>query len=195
MGSRAGAFAHFRPGTADAPHMDLSVLAPALQRSLAVPGDFATLFPNTTDADLTDTLADAVAECHLDGFLADTVLDVNLATTTPDLTTAQQALVVLYAMARVLNARVANLKNRTRYKAGNVEAETEQSASVLVELLREVRDRKKQLLDDARAGNVATAFAMVDMYVAKSIDVSSTDVNYISYIDLDYGYLARDTRL
>lgn len=158
---------------------DLSVLAPSLQRALAVPGTFAALFPDTTDQDLADTLADAVAEAHLDGFLSGVALDVTAGTTTPDLTSAQQALVVMYGMSRVLTARVANLKNRTRYKAGSVEAETEQSASVLVELLREVRDRKKQILEDAKAGDLAKAFAMVDMYVAKSLDVSNPDVDYM----------------
>lgn len=160
--------------------MELSALVPSLQRALAVPGTFTSLFPDTVDADLTATLADGMAEAQLDGFLGTTSLDVTAATTTPDLSTAQQALVVLYAMSRVLTARVANLKNRTRYKAGNVEAETEQSASVLVELLRETKDRKKRLLEEAKAGNMAGAFAMVDMYIAKSIDFSSTDVAYIS---------------
>ena len=158
--------------------MDLSDLTPALKRALAVPGTFADLFPDTTDDDLVGTLADGVAEAHLDGFLAGVVLDVSGATVAPDLSSPQQALVVMYAMSRVLTARVANLKNRTRYKAGSVESETEQSASVLVELLREVRDRKKQLLDDAKAGNLAKAFGMVDMYLAKSIDVSNPDVDY-----------------
>ena len=160
--------------------MELSALVPSLKRALAVPGTFADLVPDTTDLDLRDTLADAVAEAHLDGFLSGVVLDVGTAVTTPDLSSPQQALVVMYGMSRVLTARVANLKNRTRYKAGNAEAETEQSASVLVELLREVRDRKKQILDDAKAGDLAKAFAMVDMYVSKSIDMSSPDVDYIS---------------
>ena len=171
---------HLHEPNADAAIMELSALVPSLQRALAVPGTFAGLFPDTVDADLTATLADGMAEAQLDGFLSTTSLDVTLATTTPDLTTAQQSLVVLYAMSRVLTARVANLKNRTRYKAGNVEAETEQSASVLVELLRETKDRKKRLLEEAKAGNMAGAFAMVDMYIAKSIDFSSTDVAYIS---------------
>jgi hypothetical protein len=159
--------------------MELVDLVPSVQRAVAPPGEFDTYFPNSTSGDIEGVLADAVAEAHLDGFLADIVLDVDASTVTPDLSSAQQALVILYAMARVLTARVSNLKNRTRYKAGSAEAETEQSASVLVELLRQTQDRKKQLLDDAKAGNLATAFAMVDMYVAKSIDFSSPDVSYL----------------
>ena len=159
--------------------MELIELVPSLKRAVAPPGEFDTFFTNTTDNDLSATLADALAEAQLDGFLGTITLDVTSETTTPDLSNAQAALVILYATARVLTARVANLKNKTRYKAGNAEAETEQSATVLVELLRQTKDRKKQLLDDARAGRMTQAFAMVDMYVAKSIDHNSVDVAYI----------------
>lgn len=159
--------------------MDLTELVPALQRAVAPPGEFATLFPNSTPTDLTGVLADAVAEAQLDGFLATSGLDVDASVVTPDLTAPQQALVVLYGSARVLTARVSNLKNRTRYKAGSAEAETEQSASVLVELLKQSKERKKQLLEDARAGNASSSFAMVDLYVSKSIDMNDVDVAYL----------------
>jgi hypothetical protein len=169
--------------------MDLIDLAPSLKRTLAAPGEFATFFPVTTDADLSSTLTDAVAEVQLDGFLSTSTLDAVNETVTPDLTAPQTALVVFYGMARVLTARVANLKNRTRYKAGPVEAEQEQAASVLVELLRETQGRKRQFLDDARAGRVGMAFTMVDLYVTKSIDFSSPDVAYITptYLDGSFG--------
>lgn len=158
--------------------MELADLVPSLKRALAAPGEFDSVYPESSDGDLSGTLADAVAEAQLDGFLGSSSLSVTDATVTPDLSSPQQALVILYAMSRVLTARLANLKNRTRYKAGNVEAETEQSASIIVELLRETNIRKKQLLEDAKLGNLAHAFAMVDMYVAKSIDTSSTDLQY-----------------
>ena len=159
--------------------MDLTALVPSLKRALAGPGEFDTAFPDSTTTDLAGTIADAVAECQLDGFLGAVTLDVTAETTTPDLTNPQQALVILYAMARVVTARVANLNNRTRYKAGNVEAETEQSATVLVAMLKDIRARKQQLLDDARIGNLAHAFTMVDMYLAKAIDTSSPDIGYL----------------
>lgn len=162
--------------------MNLSDLVPSLQRAVAVPGTFATLFPSTTDDDLSGTLADAVAEAQLDGFLSTVVVDLDSGDFAVDLTRPEQALVILYAMSRVVMARVANTKNRTRYKAGPVEAEEEQSATVLTELLRQIRDKKKELLDAAKAGNIATAFAIVDLYVAKSLDSNSVDV------DLGWGW-------
>lgn len=159
--------------------MDLSTLNDSLRRAVAPLGEFATFFPNTTDADLIGTLADAVAEAQLDGFLSGDALDTSLNTVTPALSTAEQALVVLYARARVLAAGLANLKTRTRYKAGPVEAETEQAASVLVALLRDTSERKKQILDDAKYSGTGLGFAMVDLYVSKSLDANSADVGYL----------------
>lgn len=154
--------------------MELADLSDSLKRALAVPGEFDTFFPETSGADLSGMLADAVAECQLDGFLGNYGLNLINETVTPDLSTAQQALVILYARARVLQSRIANLKNRTRYKAGTTEAETEQSASVLVELLKETKERKREILENARYGSAGIGFSMVDMYVAKSVDVGSS---------------------
>lgn len=158
--------------------MDLFDLTGALQRAVAPPGEFKTLFPNSTDDALAGTLADGIAEAQLDGFLSTVNLDVDSNATDLDLTPAQQALVVLYARARIVTARLANLKSRTRYKAGPVEAETEQAASVLVAILKDTSDRKKALLDTARYGGAARSFTMVDLYVSKSLDVSRSDMDW-----------------
>lgn len=148
--------------------MNLSVLVPSLQRAVAPPGEFDTYFPDADDADLTARLADAVAEAMLDGFLLDNDLDIDEFVISPDLKSSEQALVVLYAMARVLTTQIANLKTRTRYKAGPVESETETAASVLVELLKETNARKQQLLAQAQSRGLATTgFLMADLYVTK----------------------------
>lgn len=160
--------------------MELLELVPSLKRAVAPPGEFANLYPNGTDDDLAALLADAIAEAQLDGFLSTSSLNLDAAEVTPDLGPSQQALVVLYAAARVITTRLANLKSRTRYVAGKVEAETEQAASVLVELLKQTQARKRQLLDDARQGRAGMSFSMVDLYVSKSIDVSSPDVGYMT---------------
>lgn len=163
----------------DHPGMDLADLVPSIKRAVAPPGEFDTFFPNTTDDDLAALLADGVAEAQLDGFLSGSSLNLEDAVVTPDLTSAQAALVVLYSSGRVLTTRLANLKNRTRYKAGSAEAETEQSASVLVELLRNMKERKAQLLQDVKYGG-GTSISMVDLYVSKSVDMNSPDVAYLT---------------
>lgn len=150
--------------------VDLFNLTAALQRAVAPPGEFKSLFPSANDESLAGTLADGLAEAQLDGFLSKVGLDADAYSTDVDLTSAQQALVVLYARARIVTARLANLKNRTRYKAGPVEAETEQSSTVLVQILKDITARKVQILEDAKIGNLAHAFQMVDLYITKSID-------------------------
>lgn len=164
--------------------MELLDLVPSLQRAVAPPGEFATFFPNSTDDDLAATVADAIAEAQLDGFLSGYALDLNAGTVLPDLSSPQQALVILYGMARVVRARIANLRNRTRYRAGPTEAEEETSATVLVQMLRDISARKREVLEDAKRGNVARAFAMVDMYVAKSIDAPyASDLGYDGFVE------------
>ncbi len=174
----------FVVGAADPPDVELLDLVPSLQRAVAPPGEFATFFPNATDDDLSASIADAIAEAQLDGFLSEYATNLDAGTVSPDLTSAQQALVILYGMARVVRARIANGKNRTRYQAGPVEAEEEQSASVLVQMLRDINTRKAELLKEAKAGDIARAFVMVDMYVAKSIDAPFTsDLGYAGSIE------------
>lgn len=164
--------------------MELLELVPSLQRAVAPPGEFATFFPNATDDDLAAAVADAIAEAQLDGFLSGFSMNLDAGTVTPDLSSPQQALVILYGMARVVRARISNLNNRTRYKAGPVEAEEEQSASVLVQLLRDINQRKKDMLEEAKHGSMVRAFAMVDMYVTKSIDAPyASDLGYSASIE------------
>lgn len=164
--------------------MDISELVEPLKRTVASPGEFATFFPNTLDTDLNGVLVDGAAESQLDGFLPGKVFDLDATpqTITTDPNSLERALIVLYAASRIVSARTANLKSRTRYKAGNVEAETEQAATVLNELLRGINLRKKQFIDDLRSGylsngpdglqaNVGTAistFGMADLYTIRA---------------------------
>lgn len=149
--------------------MDLIDLAPQVQRAVAPPGEFDTYFPETTEDDLAATLADGLAEAQLDGFLAGTRIDLENSSVDPALSAAQVALGVLYARSRVLTARLANIRSMTRYKAGPVETETQQAATVLVQLLKDSKERKSQLLLDARFG-IGIQISMTDLYVTKSID-------------------------
>lgn len=160
--------------------MDLNDLVEPLKRTVAGPGEFDTYFPESDDTTLAGILTDAAAEAKLDGFLPTKVVDPSDLSVVPDPNSAEQALILIYADARILNARISNLKSRSRYKAGNVEAETEQAASVLQELLRERQARKTQLLKDLRDGTLPgfgssgsnNSFAMVDLYITQSLGYS-----------------------
>lgn len=161
---------------------DLSTIVPTVQRIAAPPGDFDTYYPNATNTAMAGLVADAVGEAMLDGFLQanKNVLDPVALTVTPDLTSGEQALVALYAGARMVSARIQNLKTRTVYKAGPVSAESDQAATVLVKILDDFQRRKQWFVLQAQKQGLARAFDMVDMYVSKSIGWSSPDIDYLT---------------
>lgn len=147
---------------------DLAELVPALKRAVAVPGTFATLFPDTIDADLEATLLDGFAEAQLDGLLSDLTADDN-AVVTPALTRAQGALVVLYGSVRILLNEIRNRKTHTRYEASGSVFEQDQAATMLVQLLKDYQQQKKDVKEALRRGSVASAFSMVDAYWLRAV--------------------------
>ena len=149
----------------------LVTLVPALQRELAVPGTFATVFPSTGKKDLVGTLADAFAECQLDQFFPDTVLDTtdddyNQWATTPDLSAAGGALIVIYAAMRTLRANFRTLTTSSTYKAGSVEASQSQSATLLKAELDYLVNRKNDLIAAGTAARTCSV-SQVDGYLAR----------------------------
>jgi hypothetical protein len=148
----------------------LDDLVEGLKREVAVPGEFAASFPNTTDDDLVGTLADAFGSAQLDGFFGNMVLDLNLGTVTPDLSAAGAALIITYASERVLLSKLRNLASKTVYKAGGVEYSVEQSASVLTAELKLLQQRRNDIKAQAmRAARAGQAVYMVDAYVTRSM--------------------------
>lgn len=152
---------------------NISTLVPALKRGLAVPGTFATVFPNTGDTDLTGALADGFAEAQLFGFFKDVTLTSAGPdwTTDPDLSTAGGALVVIYTCVRAIRAQLRNLKTMHRYKAGPVEYEDAQAATVLKAELDFMTKQLDDLLTQAEgaargSAGLATVF---DNYRARNI--------------------------
>lgn len=151
---------------------DLSALIPPLKRTVAVPGTFADVFPGTLDPDLLGSLMDGFAEAQLDGyFIAPEVALSATGVTTPDLTRAEGALVVLYAATRIVQTQLANLKSAVRYEAKGLIYEAQQSAQVLVALLKDLQERKKALAERKETGGAGAAFTMADQYLAREMGV------------------------
>lgn len=148
---------------------DLSELVEPLKRAVATPGTFADVFPEATDDLLTAQLADAFGEAQLDGFLSGFSVDLTLSTTSPDLSTAQGALLVVYAAYTILVNEVRNRKSHVRYEASGTVFEQDQTASMLNEILRQLGDRKKDLLEQARLGQLdETGVFMADLAFVKA---------------------------
>jgi hypothetical protein len=162
---------------------NLAADVPALQRAVAVPGTFGTLFPDTGDEDLLFTLLDGFAEAQLDGFLLTyTATDIGLVT--ENMTRAERALVVLYAGVRILQNEIRNRKTHTRYEASGSVFEQDQSAIMLVELLKEYQAQKVQVKAQLLRRGAAMAFSMADQYVIRAVGPWWYGDNYGG----DYGY-------
>ncbi len=131
---------------------NLADMVDAFRREVAVPGTFDTVYPDTSETDIIGQLGDALAEVKLDGFYGDQVLDLTTGDVTPGLDLAGQALVVLYAGARLIRAELRATNTNTRYKAGPVEYETAKSAAGLVQMLKDLADRKAALLQALKTG-------------------------------------------
>jgi hypothetical protein len=148
---------------------DLSDLVEPLKREVAIPGaaNFKAAFPETTDDDLTGTISDALCEAQLDGFLGGVILDVDNAVTTPALSQAAGALLVLYAGGRIVRNQIRNLATHTRYEASGAIYERDQSATMLKEVLSELDTRKDKLIQLLRQ-RIGTPVFMRDGYMIRA---------------------------
>ena len=155
----------------------MSSLVEAVKRELAVPGTFGDIFPSTSDDDLIESLGDGFAEAQLNGFFSNVALVRSPGDddweTSPDLSLAGTAVVVIFTSIRILRAQIRNLNTSERYKAGGVEMETQKAASVLKAEVDWLEKRLQAILDNAqrqtrRAASLATVF---DNYIARGGDI------------------------
>jgi len=137
----------------------LSTLVPSLQREVAVPGTFADVFPDTSDDDLTQTLADGFGEAQMWGFFPQMTLTENGDDweTSEDLSASGGTLVVLFAAGRIIRAQLRNLNTLERYKAGPAEVEFGKAASVLKDELDYITGRIAALIQESKRGLIPLA--------------------------------------
>lgn len=149
---------------------DLDQLVPVLKLEVATPGEFAASYPQTSDDDLVLLMSNGFAQAQLEGFFQTYVLNADTAAVTPDLPPAGQALVVLYAADRLMTLRLLGLRQRVLYEAGPVKYEVENSAGLLTEMLRQLRDRKLQVIAAATGvGRAASSVYTRDAYWERAI--------------------------
>lgn len=166
---------------------DLDSMVSALKLEVATPGEFAVSFPLTTDSDLTLMLANGFAEAQLEGFFQTApgvtggyLLDLDAGTVTPDLPAAGRAMVVLYAADRLLTLRLLGLRQRVLYEAGPVKYEVETSAALLTEMLRQLRQRKVQVV----AAAVGVGRAIPGTYTRDSYRERAFEEGWQPYRDM-----------
>lgn len=120
--------------------VDLEDLVPTLRREVSPPNE--DLYLDLADADLVGHLSDSFWEARLFGFFDnyDEVEGiVSPISGTTDLSRQDQALVVIFAGIRIIRNAVINKNTVFRTKAGPVEFETQNSATVLAEVLKQLQ--------------------------------------------------------
>lgn len=153
-----------------------------LKRAVAVPGTFATVFPDTLDADLIGALEDGFAEAQLFGFLLDYTIVGSVVS--PDLVVPERALVVLFSAASILSNQLANASSRQRYVAGPVEFEQETGASILKERLAYVQKQRDYLITKGEESDVyRDGMWMGDQAFVRAV----SDYGY-GGLTVDFGY-------
>lgn len=157
--------------------VDVSDYVPSLKREVQPPG--SDLYPTVQDVDWIGYLTDAFWEVRLDGFLEDYTVfgegaDAEFQSVAGDGDIPRQdvALVILYAGVRVLRNKILNMNTAFRAKAGPVEFEQQNSATMLVEMLQQLRltkDRIVETLDD----DSATGVMLIDAYSVRLFSPAS----------------------
>ena len=155
--------------------VDLIDYVPSLKREVQPPG--SALFASVTDGEWVGYLSDAFWEARLDGLLEGYVVEGYDPEAPEDSTIAPasaggaeidgrgMALVVLYAGIKVLRNRILNMQAGFRAKAGPVEYEQNgAAATVLTEMLKQLRATKDRILEELDATGVITNVVMLDTY-------------------------------
>lgn len=146
---------------------DSDTLIASLKREVSPPG--TDLFPTASDDEWFGQLQDSFWEAKLFGFFAgytesDGLISPLLGTT--DLDRANQELIVLFAGARVIRNELKNMNTLFRAQAGSVEFETQNSAQLLVAILKDIRSKVDLAL--AAIGTVnSTTVAYIDSLIGR----------------------------
>lgn len=127
--------------------VDLGDLVESVQREVNPPG--GTIFPEAVEDDYLGFLQDAFWESTLDGLISGYAEADGIVTPVSgdeDLSRELQQLVVIYAGFKMLKNYLTNVRTTFRATAGPVEFETQQSANLLTELMKDLIARRNSLL-------------------------------------------------
>lgn len=149
--------------------VDLADYTDALRREISQPG--STTFASVDDDTMASYLSDAFWEVKLDGFLlAYTEQDGLVDPIDPDdgdLPREMTALIILYAGIKIVKTRLLETNTKFRAVAGPVEFETENSASMLTEMLKQLERTKNRLIEMSyESGDVS----VIDAFSGRQFD-------------------------
>lgn len=147
--------------------VDLSDLTISLQREVNPPG--TDLFPTATDDEWLGQLQDSFWEAKLYGFFAGFTESDGLVTPLTgsiDLGRDFQELIVLFAGARVIRNELKNTNTKFHAEAGSAVFEVENSANLLIAILKDIRSKVDLAM--AAIGTInSTTVAYVDSLIGR----------------------------
>lgn len=153
--------------------LDLSDLIPNLLRETTPPG--GDLYPTATEDQLLGFLQDGFWEARLDGFLLPWAENDGIVTPVtvgqPDIPRDLQQIVIMYAGMKLVRTAILNTQTLFRAVAGPVEFETNTSATVLRELLKELQDRRERLILRLADAGIPPYFVYIDGVFARDLSL------------------------
>lgn len=160
---------------------DVNELVEPLKREVSAPGRFAATFPSSDDRTLVGYLMDAFAAAQIDGYFPSQLVDVDNEEVEPSLSAAGRQLVVIYAAERITTNRIVELKQSVVYEAGPVKYETQNSAAVLTQVLKDLRARRERIVAAAERARGSGGFIMQDMFADRATGVEGAEVGATFY--------------
>lgn len=146
--------------------VDLTEYAGVLARAVTPMG--SEVSPPISNAIWGELLIDAFWRARLDGFLTDFTMDddgsIAPISGTDDISRQWISLVVTYAAIGIISSRILATNTSFRAKAGPAEFEVQNSATVLAEMLKQLRAEKDRLMEDILSGRGATSVLLIDAY-------------------------------
>lgn len=153
--------------------VDLLDLVDPLKRALSGPGE--DLYPTVTDAQWVGYLADAfwtvrIETGLLEGFGINDNDEIENIRGGDDLSRDYQQIIVLYAALGIITNYIRTVNTRFRAKAGNVEFETENSASALRDAMADLQRRRDMILARISEMGYAGTDAVFDLFSSVAFD-------------------------
>ena len=156
--------------------VELSEYTDSLRRAITPLG--SDKYADISDAVLTDYLTDAFWQGRLDGFYVGYTADEDgtvepIEPGDPEFDRAWVSLVILYAAVSILANQILATSTRFSAKAGPVEFEQENSASVLNEMLKQLAAAKQRIIDQMLDNSNPSNVYLIDAYSTRMLSSAS----------------------
>lgn len=92
-----------------------------------------------------------------------------------------QQLVMMYTSINALTRQLLTFNTNTRYKAGSVEYETQQSATLLNNILSLVKEEKDAVIEAIRRGDFSGATYVIDSYESRQEAYRTGKLSWVGY--------------